>query len=227
MTNYNDPDAQQLRFIILSQDAGGIIGKAGAHIRQVRDESNCHVNISGNAGIERVLNIKGKPVEINDAVKMVTLKLKEMSSGDNGNRPRNNRGYDAPVTMRMLVPQTQCGSIIGKGGANVKRMREESGATITIPSETIIGSTDRAVTISGEPDAIAQACEMIADKFLEFPAVRPNDIQYMPNGMGFAMGGPQMGMMSGALNFQGMSRRSEQKVRLPSNVIGSLIGKGG
>jgi len=41
------------------------------------------------------------------------------------------------------------------------------------------------------------------------------------------MGPSQMSVMSGQLSLQGLSRRSEQRVRLPSNVIGSLIGKGG
>merc|ERR1719228_1438312 len=38
---------------------------------------------------------------------------------------------------------------------------------------------------------------------------------------------PQLSMMSGQLSYGGLSRRAQQRVRLPSNVIGSLIGKGG
>eukprot|EP00111_Clytia_hemisphaerica_P017339 TCONS_00051311-protein len=44
---------------------------------------------------------------------------------------------------------------------------------------------------------------------------------------GRSMGPTQVSVMSGQLSLQGLSRRSEQRVRLPSNVIGSLIGKGG
>ncbi len=29
-----------------------------------------------------------------------------------------------PVTLRLVVPATQCGSIIGKGGMKIKEIRE-------------------------------------------------------------------------------------------------------
>lgn len=29
-----------------------------------------------------------------------------------------------PITMRMIVPATQCGSLIGKGGSKIKEIRE-------------------------------------------------------------------------------------------------------
>jgi poly(rC)-binding protein 2/3/4 len=29
-----------------------------------------------------------------------------------------------PITMRLIIPATQCGSIIGKGGIKIKEIRE-------------------------------------------------------------------------------------------------------
>lgn len=29
-----------------------------------------------------------------------------------------------PVTLRLVVPASQCGSLIGKGGSKIKEMRE-------------------------------------------------------------------------------------------------------
>ena len=29
-----------------------------------------------------------------------------------------------PITMRLIVPATQCGSLIGKGGSKIKEIRE-------------------------------------------------------------------------------------------------------
>ena len=29
-----------------------------------------------------------------------------------------------PITLRLIVPASQCGSIIGKGGSNIKEIRE-------------------------------------------------------------------------------------------------------
>lgn len=35
-----------------------------------------------------------------------------------------NRIPKPPITMRLIVPATQCGCIIGKGGAKIKEIRE-------------------------------------------------------------------------------------------------------
>jgi len=212
-------DKMELHFIILSQDAGGIIGKEGRNIRQMRDESGANINISGSAGVERILNVRGNGKETKSAVTMVAEKLAEIASGANAE-------FSPPVTMRLLVPNSQCGPLIGKGGSRIKEIREASGATITIPSETLPGSTERSVTLAGSPEALGNCIGKIVEVFEEFPA-RQNNVQYYPHMYPQGAGPPHMSVMSGQLSLQGLSRRSEQKVRLPSNVIGSLIGKGG
>lgn len=211
-------DKIELHFIILSQDAGGIIGREGRNIRQMRDESGASINISGSTGVERILNIKGSCSDVKAAVRMTAEKLQEISSGGNADSV-------PPVTMRLLVPNSQCGPLIGKGGQRIKEIREASGATITIPSETLPGSSERSVTLAGSPEALGNCIGKIFEVFEEFPA-RQNNIKYFPPMYTHGSMG-QLSMMSGQLSFTGLSRRSEQRVRLPSNVIGSLIGKGG
>lgn len=210
-------DSMELHFIILSQDAGGIIGREGRNIRQIRDESGANINISGSAGVERILNIKGTIKEIKLAGTMVAQKLQEIASG-------TKTDYAPPCTMRLLVPNSQCGPLIGKGGSRIKEIRESSGATITIPTETLPGSTERSVTIAGSTDALGECIAKICEVFEEFPA-RQNNVQFYPHMYSQSLGPPQLSVMTGSL--QGLSRRSEQKVRLPSNIIGSLIGKSG
>jgi len=210
----------EMHFIILSQDAGGIIGKEGRHIRQMRDESGAIINISGSAGVERILNIKGTLAEVKAAVRMIGEKLQEILSGGSSG------DYVPPVTLRLLVPNSQCGPLIGKGGQRIKEIREAAGATITIPSETLPGSSERSVTLAGSPDALGNCIGKIFEVFEEFPA-RQNNVKYFPHMFPRMMGTSQLSLMSGQLSITGLSRRSEQKVRLPSNVIGSLIGKGG
>jgi len=212
-------DKMELHFIILSQDAGGIIGREGRNIRQMRDESGASINISGSTGVERILNVRGSSADVKAAVRMTAEKLQEISSG-------GNTDFVPPVTMRLLVPNSQCGPLIGKGGQRIKEIREASGATITIPSETLPGSSERSVTLAGPPDALGNCVGKICEVFEEFPA-RQNNIKYYPQMYHGSMGPPQLSVMSGQLSFTGLSRRSEQRVRLPSNVIGSLIGKGG
>ena len=171
--------------------------------------------------MERILNIKGSINSIKLAVTMVAQKLQEIAAG------AAKADYAPPCTMRLLVPNSQCGPLIGKGGSRIKEIREASGATITIPTETLPGSTERSVTIAGSTDALGECIAKICDVFEEFPA-RHNNVQFFPQMYPQAMGHPpQLSVMTGQLSLQGLSRRSEQKVRLPSNIIGSLIGKGG
>lgn len=213
-----DSDSRlELHFIILGQDAGGIIGKEGRNIRQMRDESSATINISGGSSVERILNIAGTNRQIKLATGMVAEKLQEMSGGNDDHVP--------PVTMRLLVPQSQCGPLIGKAGQRIKEIREASGTTITIPSESMPGSTERSVTLAGSPDSIKICISKICEVFEEFPP-RQNNIQFYP-GMQSVGSASQMMAMSGQMSFSGLSRRTQQRVTLPSNVIGSLIGKGG
>ena len=61
-----------------------------------------------------------------------------------------------PITFRLVVPASQCGSLIGKGGSKIKEIREVTGASVQVASEMLPNSTERAVTISGNSEAVIQ-----------------------------------------------------------------------
>ena len=62
--------------------------------------------------------------------------------------------------MRMWFSNIEAGTIIGKGGANVKGVREQSGCKVSI-AEMAPGSTERLVSITGAATAIQMATELI------------------------------------------------------------------
>ena len=72
-----------------------------------------------------------------------------------------------PITFRLVVPASQCGSLIGKGGSKIKEIREVTGASVQVASEMLPNSTERAVTISGNSEAITQCiyniCNIMAE----------------------------------------------------------------
>ena len=43
-----------------------------------------------------------------------------------------------PITLRLIVPASQCGSIIGKGGSKIKEIREVSLALTQTKTKTQI-----------------------------------------------------------------------------------------
>merc|ERR1711988_1962068 len=96
------------------------------------------------------------------------------NSSSSGSVPR------PPVTLRLIVPASQCGSLIGKGGSKIKEIREITGASIQVASEMLPNSTERAVTISGSSDAVTQCVYHICPVMSESPA-KGATIPYRPS----------------------------------------------
>ncbi|XP_073847488.1 heterogeneous nuclear ribonucleoprotein K isoform X2 [Musca autumnalis] len=85
--------------------------------------------------------------------------------GANGNVPNNitgtlPEGHDPKNSTQVSIPKEMAGAIIGKGGSRIRRIRNESGAYITI-DEPLPGSTDRIITISGNPKQIQMAQHLL------------------------------------------------------------------
>ena len=71
------------------------------------------------------------------------------------------------ITIKLVVPASQCGSLIGKGGAKIKEIRESSGCSVQVASEMLPNSTERAVTLSGTAEAVTQCIYLICSVMLE------------------------------------------------------------
>lgn len=66
------------------------------------------------------------------------------------------------MEIRMLVDNTEASVIIGKAGANVKSVRTESGAFVSILKTESQTSKERVMTVKGELEAIAKAIKLMA-----------------------------------------------------------------
>ena len=45
---------------------------------------------------------------------------------------KSSRDRREGVSLKLIVPASQCGSLIGKGGAKIKEIRELSGANVQV-----------------------------------------------------------------------------------------------
>lgn len=71
---------------------------------------------------------------------------------------------------KLIVPNSTAGLIIGKGGATVKAVMEQSGAWVQLSQKPDgINLQERVVTISGEPEQNRKAVEIIVQKIQEDP----------------------------------------------------------
>ena len=101
----------------------------------------------------------------------------EDEDGLGGSRAKERKegGGAAGLSMKLIVPASQCGSLIGKGGSKIKEIREISGANVQVreriflifpcqmtelllqvASDTLPGCTERCVTVSGNKENITQ-----------------------------------------------------------------------
>uniref|UniRef100_A0A2K6KBI5 K Homology domain-containing protein n=1 Tax=Rhinopithecus bieti TaxID=61621 RepID=A0A2K6KBI5_RHIBE len=145
------------------RDASSLLSKSlfqkGETVKKMREESGARINISEGNCPERIVTITGPTDAIFKAFAMIAYKFEEVTSLP-------------PVTPSdaeawwCLPP---CGSLIGKGGSKIKEIRESTGAQVQVAGDMLPNSTERAVTISGTPDAIIQCVKQICVVMLESP----------------------------------------------------------
>ncbi|PAV81894.1 hypothetical protein WR25_17309 isoform D [Diploscapter pachys] len=152
-----------IRLLMQGKEVGSIIGKRGEQIKKIREESGAKINISDGSCPERIVTITGTLNVINKAFAMVCNKFEEDLLQLPNSVPK------PPITLRLIVPATQCGSLIGKQGSKIKEIREATGASIQVASEMLPQSTERAVTISGTADAINLCMREVCQILLEAP----------------------------------------------------------
>lgn len=72
--------------------------------------------------------------------------------------------------VKILVPNSTAGMIIGKGGAFIKQIKEESGSYVQISQKPKdISLQERCITIIGEKENNKNACKLILSKIVEDP----------------------------------------------------------
>ncbi|XP_059906635.1 poly(rC)-binding protein 3-like isoform X7 [Gadus macrocephalus] len=153
-----------IRLLMHGKEVGSIIGKKGETVKKMREESGARINISEGNCPERIVTITGPTDAIFKAFAMIAYKFEEDIINSMSNSPATSK---PPVTLRLVVPASQCGSLIGKGGSKIKEMRESTGAQVQVAGDMLPNSTERAVTISGAPEAIIQCVKQICVVMLE------------------------------------------------------------
>ena len=118
-----------------------------------------------------------RPLSAHELIHILISHLGENSgkSSSASNSSKSNSG----TSLKLIVPASQCGSLIGKGGAKIKEIREVTGASVQVASELLPNSTERTVTIGGSRNSITQCVYQICCVMLEFPP-KGTTIPYTP-----------------------------------------------
>ncbi|XP_023376533.1 poly(rC)-binding protein 2 isoform X5 [Pteropus alecto] len=153
-----------IRLLMHGKEVGSIIGKKGESVKKMREESGARINISEGNCPERIITLAGPTNAIFKAFAMIIDKLEEDISSSMTNSTAASK---PPVTLRLVVPASQCGSLIGKGGCKIKEIRESTGAQVQVAGDMLPNSTERAITIAGIPQSIIECVKQICVVMLE------------------------------------------------------------
>uniref|UniRef100_A0A8C5C9W2 Zgc:110045 n=1 Tax=Gadus morhua TaxID=8049 RepID=A0A8C5C9W2_GADMO len=153
--------------------------KSGVLIGSLLFQSGARINISEGSSPERIVTITGPTEGLFRAFSMIAERFEEDITAAMTN---SNVTSKPPVTLRLVIPGSQCGSLIGKGGSKIKEIRETTGAQVQVAGDMLPDSTERAVTISGAPQAITQCVRHICSVMLESPP-KGATIPYRPKGL--------------------------------------------
>ncbi|MQM20531.1 hypothetical protein Taro_053553 [Colocasia esculenta] len=168
---------------------GGVIGKGGAIIKQIRLESGASIKVdSSSAEDDCIIAISAKEVFEDpisptiDAAVRLQPRCSEKTERESG---------EPSYTTRLLVPTSRIGCLIGKGGSIISEMRRNTRANIRILSKEnlpkVAAEDDEMVQISGDLDvarnALVQVTTRLKANFFEregaLSALLPS-VSYIP-----------------------------------------------
>jgi len=229
------PGQAEFRFLIDNSAVGGLIGKGGANVKRVRDESGAHVSIlksESRAIVERIMIIKGNPQQIGKACFMLCELLIEART--QGGENRANLAADQ-AQLRLLVHKQAVGAIIGKAGAVIKETQNETNARIQVSNEPLPNSTEKTVGVTGTAQAVEAAVTRIVSQLRDNP-LKPGtrSYEYNPN-ISFHQYPQHSGLPHHAApiplplggSVAGGVTPSTQKIAIPTVCAGCVIGKNG
>ncbi|KAM9766564.1 poly(rC)-binding protein 3-like isoform X6 [Corythoichthys intestinalis] len=223
-----------IRLLMHGKEVGSIIGKKGETVKKMREDSGARINISEGNCPERIVTITGPTDAIFKAFAMIAYKFEEDIINSMSNSPATSK---PPVTLRLVVPASQCGSLIGKGGSKIKEMRESTGAQVQVAGDMLPNSTERAVTISGAPEAIIQCVKQICVVMLEAYTIQgqyaiphPDQLSKLHQLAMQQTPFTPLGQTTPAFPAAGLdasNQASTHELTIPNDLIGCIIGRQG
>lgn len=154
--------------------AGSIIGRQGAEITAVQEKCSVRIKLSGNKDFypgthDRIVYLRGSLPGVTRAMRIIIARLKDealttaLSFGKNPDPAE-----EIAFNLKMIIPKTSVGVLIGKSGFQVKEIQRITGATILILKEVhgAPPTKERVALISGTEQTIeAAACILVVMLF--------------------------------------------------------------
>ncbi|XP_057979636.1 protein BTR1 isoform X1 [Malania oleifera] len=159
-----------IKFLVSNAEAGSVIGKGGSTITDFQSQSGARIQLSRNHEFfpgtsDRIIMVSGAANEVIKGMELILSKLLSEIHVEDGD------DVDPRSKVRLIVPNSSCGGIIGKGGVTIKSFIEDSHAGIKISPQdnNYFGLNDRLVTLTGSLEEQMRAVDLILSKLMEDP----------------------------------------------------------
>ncbi|KAK6107564.1 KH domain family protein [Brugia pahangi] len=217
----------QVKVLIPSAAVGALIGKGGETMRNLKSESGCRLQMSKNQEVypgtnERICLVKGKIASVLKVSDVILEKIREKVDNNTPSDIFDHKGMERKNEMKLVVPNTSAGMVIGKSGARIKEIREQTGANIQVypkaGSQEAKVSQERIITIAAEQDEVLMdALQRVLEKVAADPqhamATIPDhkDDSFGPaSGLLHGMGGGVQGQTIQPFDFSNRSQNAPQ-----------------
>lgn len=164
------------KLLVPSVAAGAIIGKGGETIAQLQKDTGARVKMSKSHDFypgttERVCLITGSVDSIMSVLDFIMDKIKEKPDLTKQLPEYDNKlQQDRDKQVKILVPNSTAGMIIGKAGNYIKQIKETSGSYVQISQKAKdLSLQERCITVIGEKEGNKTACMMILAKVVDDP----------------------------------------------------------
>ncbi|KAL6964217.1 hypothetical protein U1Q18_035275 [Sarracenia purpurea var. burkii] len=172
--------------LLCSNDrVGGVIGKGGTIVKALQNETGASISVGASVAEcdERLITITAKEnpeSRYSPAQNAVVLVFNRSIDAGTEKGLDSGLGIGSPVSARLVVPSSQVGCLLGKGGTIVSEMRKATGANIRIIGDEQVpkcaSENDAVVQITGEfvnvQDALYNVTCRLRDNL--FPSRMPN-----------------------------------------------------
>ncbi|CAH8654265.1 unnamed protein product [Schistosoma intercalatum] len=163
----NCEDNVQLKILVPSIAAGAVIGKSGEAIGRIQKDTNTKVKISKQdefypGTTERVCLIIGSFDGVITVHNYIMDRIMEKPDPNPNTTGEGRLNVERHKQVKILVPNSTAGMVIGKGGSYIQEIKEKTGAYVQISQKSReFNLLERCIVVAGELDQARAAVHLI------------------------------------------------------------------
>lgn len=176
------------RVLVSTREAGIIIGKNGNCVAHVREKTGVKSGVSKViiGCSDRILTVSGPVDSTAEALALFAQALLESPI-------THQQVYSFfplkslcpppqpdQISLRLLIPHSQMGTLIGKQGSRIKALQENFDVKIVASKDFLADSTERVVEIQGTPANIESVLKLVARCLIEDWHGATGTVYYIP-----------------------------------------------